>query len=170
MQLRPENLVFSGSEIPISRNYARGKQHERQRIVVVHCPLQHKHEAEAKEVKRSHLQNLSGSSGNSQQICRISCKRIQWRWKILQGFKKKLYKFSEEKSFKNSWINRNNIWLRDSITESSWRKSMKWKVFKIYLVLNVPHASIFLRWVMWRIRELLGSWTRFSLLWSSDTE
>lgn len=136
-------MVLLGTEIPISRDYARGKWHERQRIVMIHCPLQHKQEEAAKEGWRSHLQNMSDSSGNSQQICGICCKRMQQRWKILQGFKKKLYKLSEEKSFKNFWINRNNLRLRDSITESSWRTSMKWKASKIYLVLYVPHASIF---------------------------
>lgn len=136
-------MVFLGTEVLISRDYAKGKWHERQRIVVIHCPLQHKHEAAAKEARRSHLQNMSDSSGNSQQICGICCKRMQWRWKILQGFKKKLYKFSEEKSFKNFWKNRNNLWLRDSITESSRRTSIKWNTSKIYLVSMFPMHPFF---------------------------
>lgn len=45
--------------------------------------------------------------------------------------------------FKNFWINRNNFWLRDSITESSWRTGMKWKASKIDLVLNVSHESTY---------------------------
>lgn len=45
--------------------------------------------------------------------------------------------------FKNFWINRNNFWLRASLTESSWRTGMKWKASKIDLVLNVSHESTY---------------------------